>query len=96
MPDENGRYTRQADAYCRVPAGQVERQGRLEFHKFPRLERMVTIFKSILRNLWKVRILRLDLMASYLSWKADQYSLATDAFQQPWKHRGLLYILPLF
>ena len=34
-------------------------------------------------------------MASYLSWKADQHSLATDAFQQPWKHRGLLYILPL-
>ena len=28
---------------------------------------------------------------SYLSWKADPHSLATDAFQQSWKHRRLLY-----
>ena len=36
--------------YCRVPAGQSERQGRLDFQKFPRLKRMATISKSILRN----------------------------------------------
>ena len=33
---------------------------------------------------------------SYLSWKADPHSLATDAFQQSWKHRGLLYDFPPF
>ena len=36
--------------YCRVSAGQSERQGRLDFQKFPRLKRMATISKSILRN----------------------------------------------
>ena len=33
---------------------------------------------------------------SYLSWKADPHSLATDAFQQNWKHRRLLYAFPPF
>ena len=42
--------------YCRVPAGQIERQGRLGFQKFPRLKRMAAISKSILRNLCKVGI----------------------------------------
>ena len=38
-------------AYCRVPAGQIKRQGRLGFQKFSRLERMSTICRSIPRNL---------------------------------------------
>ena len=33
---------------------------------------------------------------SYLSWKADPQSLGADAFQQNWKHRGLLYAFPPF
>ena len=54
-----GIYNVQRDhAYCRVPARQIERQSRLGFQKFPRLERMATIFKSIARNLCKVRIPR--------------------------------------
>ena len=36
--------------YCRVPAGHSERQGRLDFQKFPRFKQMATISKSILRN----------------------------------------------
>ena len=42
--------------YCRVPAGQMERQGKLGFQKFLRLQRMVNISKSIPRNLCKVVI----------------------------------------
>ena len=45
-------------AYCRVHAGQIERQGRLGFQKFSRLELMATISKSISRNLCKVGIPR--------------------------------------
>ena len=45
-------------AYCRVPAGQIERQGRLDFQKFPRLKQMATISKSIPKNLCKVGIPR--------------------------------------
>ena len=33
---------------------------------------------------------------SCLSWKADPHNLATDAFQQSWKHWGLLYAFPPF
>ena len=33
--------------YCRVPARQIERQGRFGFQKFPKLKQMVTISKSI-------------------------------------------------
>ena len=33
---------------------------------------------------------------SYLSWKTDLHSLAANAFQQNWKHRGLLYAFPPF
>ena len=33
---------------------------------------------------------------SYLSWKADPHSLATDGFQPSWKHRGLLYAFSPF
>ena len=40
--------------YCRVPAGQIERQGRLGFLKFPRLKRMTTISKGIPKNLCKL------------------------------------------
>ena len=62
--------------------------GRLGFQKFPRLKRMATISKSIPRNLCKVRIPRAGSLfasgachqiPSYLSWKADPHSLATDA-----------------
>ena len=45
-------------SYCRVPAGQIERQGRLGFLRFPRLEQMTTISKSIPRTLCNVGILR--------------------------------------
>ena len=45
-------------ASCRVPAGQIERQGRLGFQKFPRLERMASISKSIPRDFRKVGIPR--------------------------------------
>ena len=44
--------------YCRAPAGQIERQGRLDFQKFPRLKQMATISNSIPRNLCKVGIPR--------------------------------------
>ena len=40
-------------AYCRVPAGQAEYQGRLGFPKFPRLKRMATISISIPINFCK-------------------------------------------
>ena len=33
---------------------------------------------------------------SYLSWKEDLYTLATDTFQQSWRYRGILYTFPLF
>ena len=45
-------------AYCRVPAGQIQRQGRLDFQKFPRPKRMATTSKCILRNMCKVEIPR--------------------------------------
>ena len=45
-------------AYCRVAAGQIERQDRLGFQKFSRLKRMATISKSISKNLCKVGIPR--------------------------------------
>ena len=76
--------------------------GRVGFHKFPRLKRMTTISKSIPRNVCKVGIpgsgsfYTKSMTPSFLSSKTDLRSLATDAFQQSWKHRRLLYTFPRF
>ena len=65
---------------------------------------MATISKGIPRNLYRVGIPRvgsfcIKSMPSntiLLSWKEDPHSLETDAFQQSWKHQGLLYAFPPF
>ena len=87
--------------YCRVPAGQIERWASRNFQDSSEWLLSPRAFQEICV---KLGFPELDLFASrachqirsYLSWKENPHSLATEAFQQSWKHRGLLYAFPPF
>ena len=91
--------------YCRVPAGQIGHQGRLGFENCQDSSDWL-LSPRVFQDIWvKWRFQEFELFASgayhqeipsYLSWKADPQSLATDEFQQSWKHWRLLYAFPPF